>query len=145
MNVSPINSNSGLLGFGANIKFTNPHHCVTMPKINDYTYAKQVLDRFEKKCPGTDVNITYRKAYNCEGSYLEAKNEKTGFKIREFMTKEDFAKDFNNPYKSFGGSKTFYRLLETLLNPTLMLHSDFWGKENSFKKDISPENHSVII
>lgn len=141
MKVSSINNNSP--EFGAKIVFNNPNYYKTMPKLNDFSYARNVLDRFEKKCPDASVKITYHKSNNIDDCYFEAKNDKTGTVVRERLKLNDFNKDFDNPLNSFGGSETFYALLETLLKPTYLVHKDFWG-EKEFSKNISVEDHSVF-
>ena len=143
MKISQINDSSP--DFGAKIAFTNPHHYKTMPNINDFSYAKRILDSFEKKCPDAAVKITYRKAYNLDGSYLEAKNSKTGGIVTERLKQKDFEKDFNDKYKSFGGCDTFYALLETLLNKSNLIYKDFWGEEKFVGGGKMPDQHDIFV
>jgi hypothetical protein len=143
MKIQSINNNYNS-GFGANIKFMNPHHLETMPNINDTARAKSILGKISEKSPGTDILITYTKTYLPENSFLEATNKKTGVTIRERISKNDYDKDFNK-LPCFGGCETFYTLLETILNPNYMIHEDFWGHEKKFKPSLNPNQHSVFV
>ena len=143
MKVQPINNNSNSATFGA-IKFLNPHHLETMPNIHDAERAKTLLSKIQAKSNGADILIKYAKTYLPENSFLEATNEKTGVTIRERITEEDYKKDFNNNLKCFGGCETLYKLLETMLNPTYLIHEDFWGHETKFKPSSTPNQHCVF-
>lgn len=144
MKVQSINNNYNSMNFGANIRFLNPHHTETMPNIFDSAKAKSILGKIEEKSPGTNILITYVKTYTPENSFLTAKNMKTGVVMQERITKEDYNKDFNDPMKSTGGCKTFYNLLEAMLNPGYLIHDDFWGEKN-FKPFLKPSQHNVFV
>ena len=143
MKVQSINNNYGVMNFGANIKFTNPHHLETMPNIYDLSRAKSILEQIEKKSPGTNILISYEKTYLPENSFLTAKNMKTGVVMRERITQNDYEKDFNDPQKSYGGCETLYNLLEATLNKSYLIHDDFWGKEE-FPRSVNPKLHQVF-
>jgi hypothetical protein len=129
MKIQSVNNNSNSMNFGANIKFANPKYAETIYS----TRTKKLLNQVKKISPDTNITIRYIKANSPEDSFLEAKNESTGVKIREHIAKIDYQKNSNDLSTCIGTSDSFLRLLETILNPHYLIHDDFWYGEKHFE------------
>lgn len=146
MKTGAINSNYST-NFKANIKFADVHFKSPMVLDNcDKAYANRILDKLKAYHP-KDTIIIGKKVDNIKGDVIYAINSRTGYEITEEAKL--------GRYDGLPGSNVFYKLLENILNPTLMVHNDFWAKnKNGFPEIItepkrvsseSPLKHSIFL
>ena len=117
--------------FGAKARLQGPYVEESASKAREITKgtAKNVLDSFNRFKPNHTVSV-YEDRLNPNNHYFLVQNEKTGKVLS---------------YEPSTYTRSFYKLLQDLMDTTNPKYSEFWGIKNKVESSEELINHSVFV